>query len=57
MIIIGANEVETGQVNLRLLNGEQMNFANLASAIDHLTTICRPPDAINQQQAIAALGF
>jgi threonyl-tRNA synthetase len=57
MIIIGANEVETGQVNLRLLNGEQINFASLAAAIDHLTTICRPPDAINQQQALAALGF
>ena len=57
MIIIGANEVETGQANLRLLNGEQINFASLAAAIDHLTTICRPPDAINQQQALAALGF
>lgn len=57
MIIIGANEVDTGQVNLRLLNGEQINFPNLSSAIDHLTTTCRPPDAINHQQAIAALGF
>ena len=57
MIIIGANEVDTGQVNLRLLNGEQINFSNLSSAIDHLTTTCRPPDAINQQQAITALGF
>ena len=52
MVIVGANEVETGQVNLRLLNGKQISFPDIESAVDHLAQICRPPDVIDRQQAI-----
>jgi len=45
MIVIGSNEVESGQLNLRLLNGTQVNFSDIASTIDHLKQSCRPPDA------------
>ena len=55
MIIIGKNEVETGQVNLRLLNGEQVNLPDLDSAIDYLKQMCRAPGVIDQQQALEAL--
>ena len=50
MVIVGANEVETGQVNIRLLDGEQISFPDTESAISHLTQTCRPPDMIDRQQ-------
>ena len=46
MLIIGANEVETGQINLRLLNGEQLSFADIESACEHLKQSCRQADFI-----------
>lgn len=52
MMIVGANEVETGEVTLRLLNGKQVNFPDIESAVDHLTQICRPPDVVDRQQAL-----
>ncbi|MCG8314090.1 MAG: threonine--tRNA ligase [Pseudomonadales bacterium] len=51
MMIIGANEIETGQVNLRLLDGEQVSFADIESALDYLLQACRPPDEIDPKQA------
>lgn len=57
MMIIGANELETGQINLRLLNGDQVNLPNIENAIDHLTQTCRPPDIVDQNQALDALNL
>ena len=54
MVIIGANEVKTGQVNLRLLNGKQINFDDVESAVDHLKEHCRAPDVMDQQKAVEA---
>ena len=53
MVIVGANELETGAVNLRLLNGKQKKFSDVESALDYLTECCRPPDMVDQQQAFA----
>lgn len=52
MVIIGANEVESNQVNLRLNSGEQISFDDVESAVDYLRDACRPPDVIDQQQSI-----
>jgi len=56
MVIIGSNEVETGQVNLRLLNGEQVSFPNIESAIEHLKQSCRQPDVIDQPETLDAIA-
>jgi threonyl-tRNA synthetase len=55
MMIIGANEVETGQVNLRLLNGKQINLADMNAATDYLINACRAPDEVDHKQALEAL--
>lgn len=55
MVIVGANEVETGQVNVRLLNGDQVNLANIEAALDYINNACRAPDVIGQQQLLDAL--
>lgn len=52
MLIVGANEVESNCVNLRLHNGEQISFDDIESAVDYLTQACRPPDVIDQQELI-----
>ena len=52
MVIIGANEIESNQVNLRLNSGEQISFDDVESAVDYLRDACRPPDVIDQQQSI-----
>lgn len=44
MVIVGSNEVETGEVNLRLLDGTQMNFSDVEASIEHLVQSCTPPD-------------
>ena len=44
MVIIGANEIETGEVNVRLLNGKQMNFPDSESALEYLVKKCTAPD-------------
>ncbi len=54
MAVIGANEVESGEVNLRLLNGEQVSFSDVESALDYLLQACRPPDVVEQSQALEA---
>ena len=54
MVVVGANEVESNQVNLRLLNGKQIGFDNIESALDYLRQACRPPDIIDQQHSIQA---
>ena len=46
MVIIGANEVKTGEVNLRLLDGTQINFPNSEAAIEHLMQHCQSPDTL-----------
>ena len=56
MVIVGANEVETGQVNLRLLNGKQMNFEDIKTAIEHLQQNCRQPDVIEKVQIPDAIA-
>ena len=56
MVIVGANEVETGQVNLRLLNGKQMNFEDIKTAIEHLQQNCRQPDVIEKIQILDAIA-
>ena len=55
MMIIGANEVETGKVNLRLLNGEQLALSSIENAIDYLAEHCRAPDILDQQKGLNAL--
>lgn len=57
MIIIGANEVKTGEVNLRLLDGEQVHLDNIKVAINYLVQACRAPDMIDPQQALKALNI
>lgn len=57
MIIIGANEVKTGEVNLRLLDGEQVHLENVKAAINYLVQACRAPDMIDPQQALKALNI
>ena len=57
MVIIGSNEVETGEVNLRLLDGKQINFSDIESAIEHLKQSCRQPDVINQSEILNAIAF
>ncbi len=52
MVIVGANEVETNQVTVRLLNGEQTNFDDTESAVDYLMQACRPPDVVTQRHLI-----
>ncbi len=54
MVIVGANELASGQVNLRLLNGNQVSFADIESSLDYLLENCRPPDVIDQKQALEA---
>ncbi|MBB6521459.1 threonine--tRNA ligase [Pseudoteredinibacter isoporae] len=44
MAIVGANEAETGQVNLRLLDGSSVNHENIDSALAYLSEACRSPD-------------
>jgi len=56
MVIVGANEVETGQVNLRLFNGKQMNFEDIKTAIEHLQQNCRQPDVIEKIQILDAIA-
>ncbi len=55
MVIVGANEVATGTVNLRLLNGDQVSLPSIETAIDYLNKTCRAPDIIDQQQIFDAL--
>ena len=55
MMIIGANEVESGEINLRLLKGEQVNLPNIEAAIAHLGDACRAPDQEDPQQLLANL--
>ncbi len=57
MIIIGANEVKTGEVNLRLLDGEQVHLENVKAATNYLVQACRAPDMIDPQQALKALNI
>ena len=52
MMVIGANEVETGQVNLRSRSGEQLTFNDIESALEYLTDQCRPPDLLDKSQAL-----
>lgn len=52
MVIIGANEVKSNEVNLRFLNGKQSNFADIKSALSYLLDACRPPDVTDQKLAI-----
>jgi len=52
MVIVGSNEVETGQVNLRLLDGKQVNFPDIKSATDYLLQHCRSPDIISQPEGL-----
>lgn len=52
MVIIGAKEMETKQVNLRSLDGEQQNFEDIESALAYLTETCRAPDVSDQTLAI-----
>ena len=57
MVIIGSNEVETGEVNLRLLDGKQINFSDIESAIKHLKQSCSQPDVINQSETLNVIAF
>ena len=54
MIVVGAKEAQTGQVNLRMLNGEQIIFENVEDALDHIVKACRPPDVSDPIDAIKA---
>ena len=54
MMVIGAKEVETGHVNLRSRNGEQLSFDDIESALSYLQSECRPPDVIDKTLALRA---
>ena len=54
MIIVGANEVETKQLKVRKMNGEQIEFDDIQSAVDFLKTACRPPDIQDQVETLEA---
>lgn len=43
MLIVGANEATTGQVNLRARDGEQTNFNTLEEALAFITEACKVP--------------
>ena len=55
MIIIGANEVDSGEVNIRSRSGEQENFANIEQAIGFLNSALRPPDANDTTETLESL--
>jgi threonyl-tRNA synthetase len=52
MMIIGANEVTTGEVNLRLLNGDQLSFPNIQDAAEYLTQACKAPNIPELQSVL-----
>ena len=52
MMIIGKNEVDTGQVTLRLRNGDQMDFSDIESALNYLHDSCSAPDVTDQSKAL-----
>jgi len=52
MVVVGANEVDSGQVNLRLLTGEQLHFSDVESALEYLLQACRPPDVMDPNKAL-----
>ena len=52
MMVIGANELESGQVNLRARSGEQLRFDNLEAALAYLQEGCRAVDQIDVNQAL-----
>lgn len=43
MMIVGANEASTGEVNLRLISGDQKQFPDLTQAITYITDACGMP--------------
>ena len=47
MAVVGAKEAETGQINLRLLDGSNVNHNTLDSAAAYLLQACCPPDQKN----------
>ncbi|WP_096086232.1 threonine--tRNA ligase [Agaribacterium haliotis] len=53
MIIVGANEVQSKQLNLRLLNGEQLSFDRPEVAVAYLQEACCAPDLLDQPQALS----
>jgi len=53
MLIVGANELETNQVTLRMLNGKQESFDDVESAVTFLSKACRAPDERERHEAIA----
>lgn len=52
MLVIGANEVENGTVNLRARDGEQQQFDDIEAALAYLQDACRPPDVTEKSNAI-----
>ncbi len=53
MMVIGANEMETGQVNIRARNGDQKSFDDIEAALDYLQSECRPPDVGEEGSALS----
>ena len=54
MIVIGANEVASGEVNMRARSGEQLSFSNIDTALAYLLEMCRPPDLLAPEQSLQA---
>ncbi len=52
MLIIGAEEVETGQVSLRLLNGNNLGTYSLESAVEYLIQATIAPDLRDSDLAL-----
>jgi len=52
MLIIGAEEVETGQVSLRLLNGDNLGTYSLESAVEYLIQATIAPDLRDSDLAL-----
>lgn len=51
MAIVGASEAESGQVNLRRLDGSSINHENIESALVYLGEACCPPDLLDEHAA------
>ena len=54
MMIIGANELETGKINLRLRNGDQVGFDDIEAALAYLQDACRAPDMVGDKHSVDA---
>jgi len=54
MVIVGANEVATNQISVRLLDGKQKSFKDIEGTLEYLVKACSPPDLIGREKSVQA---